>query len=334
LQAQNIVILDKIVRHFEEEALNEFYEHDKFSIETLSPLSAMSQVWVFALYEFLRTWRQRASRLIVYHERFIALKTDDERAAYTKKLEEEALEKAKHVKLAPVFYFDHTARVSEGGFVEAIREYRESIKGLFHDVEAIRIPLAKHEIAGNKNLIAEAPGYGRVDLLTGSMYWQIALSNGTVDVINRHSLADRFFGTDAPKAESALFAGDGEKSYTPTSDLTRPAMPSRSGGVTNTAVSLRFRPCGDRVVIQRREAEQKSPMGVIIPDVAQEASQLGIILAIGPGSRRKRGRYTAPDLMAGDTVIFEKRAGYEFSFGGLDLLIMDISEIVAVVLSD
>jgi len=70
------------------------------------------------------------------------------------------------------------------------------------------MPLAKHEIAGTKGakLLAEAPGYGRVDTMTGSMYWQIVLTDGTVDVINRHSLADRFFGTEKPKGRSALLA--------------------------------------------------------------------------------------------------------------------------------
>jgi hypothetical protein len=28
-----------------------------------TPLSALSQMWIFALYEFLRTWRQRAEQL-------------------------------------------------------------------------------------------------------------------------------------------------------------------------------------------------------------------------------------------------------------------------------
>ena len=73
--------------------------------------------------------------------------------------------------------------------------------------------LAKLEIAGTKGqkFIAEAPGYGRVDTLTGSIYWQIVLTDGTVDVINLHSLADRFFGTEEPKEKSALFEHEVEE---------------------------------------------------------------------------------------------------------------------------
>jgi hypothetical protein len=46
MQAQNIAVVDRIVRHFEHEALEDFYKHDRFSMDSLYPLSAMSQVWV------------------------------------------------------------------------------------------------------------------------------------------------------------------------------------------------------------------------------------------------------------------------------------------------
>jgi len=153
MQAQNIAIVDRIVRHFEHEALEGFYKNDSFSIDDLYSLSAMTQVWVFALYEFLRTWLQRTSKLIGYGERSAALKTDEERAAYLKTIEVEAQEKAKHVKLAPVFYYEHVAQVGDEKFIKSVRDYRESIKELLRDVEAIRMPLAKHELAGTKREI-------------------------------------------------------------------------------------------------------------------------------------------------------------------------------------
>src|SRR4051794_38954146 len=78
--------------------------------------------------------------------------------------------------------------------MKSIRDYRDATDELFRDVEAIRMPLAKHEIAGTNKvkLIAEAPGYGRVSYFTGSMYWQIVLADNTVTVIERRRLADKF----------------------------------------------------------------------------------------------------------------------------------------------
>ena len=148
MQAQNIV--DRIVRHFESVALEGFYENDRFSLDDLMPLSAMSQVWIFALYEFLRTWLQRAGRLISYSERLAALKTEAEREEYLNKIKAETSEKTKHVKLAPICYADHVARIGDEKFIKSLKDYRESVKLLFRDVEAVRIPLAKHEIAGKK----------------------------------------------------------------------------------------------------------------------------------------------------------------------------------------
>jgi hypothetical protein len=194
MQAQNIAIVDSIIRHFEQQALQHYYANDSFSIADLAPLSAMSQMWVFALYEFLRTWLQRASKLIGYSEKLATQKTPEEREAYMQKITDETKERAKHIRIAPNYYAKHVGRVGNAEFIKDIREYRDEIKHLFRHVEAIRLPLAKHEMAGSKNerFMAEAPGYGRVDTLTGSMYWQINLGDGYVDVINRHKLADAF----------------------------------------------------------------------------------------------------------------------------------------------
>ena len=73
-----------------------------------------------------------------------------------------------------------------------IRKYKEETEPLFRKVEAIRIPLAKHEIAGKEKLLAEAPGLGGVNKMTGSMYWRIVLSEREVTIIERRTLADRF----------------------------------------------------------------------------------------------------------------------------------------------
>jgi hypothetical protein len=47
-------------------------------------LMALSQMWVFGLYEFLRTWRQRARTLIPFGEKYDKFATQAERDAYLK----------------------------------------------------------------------------------------------------------------------------------------------------------------------------------------------------------------------------------------------------------
>jgi len=60
---------------------------------------------------------------------------------------------------------------------------------------------------------------GTAELCNQPMYWQIVLTDGTVDIINRHSLADRFFGTEKPKEKSALFADDTEEPLPPETEI-------------------------------------------------------------------------------------------------------------------
>jgi hypothetical protein len=196
MQAQNIAVVDMtILRHLEAQALEEFFsQEDRISQQTLSVLSALSQMWVFALYEFLRTWRQRARALLGFAEKLAKLADDDEREAYMKDINEGVRSKARLVKLAPVFYYDHVAKLSDNRFIAAIREYKAKTDDLFREVEAIRIALAKHEVAGKEKLFAEAPGYGGVNKLTGSMYWQIVLAEDVVTIIERRELANKFLG--------------------------------------------------------------------------------------------------------------------------------------------
>jgi hypothetical protein len=129
-----------------------------------------------------------------FAERLAALATDDERTAYMNEVNDSVRSKARLVKLAPVFYYDHVGRIGDAAFISAIRNYKAQTDDLFREVEVIRMPLAKHEVAGKEKLFAEAPGYGGVNNLTGSMYWQIVVGDDTVTIIERRALANKFLG--------------------------------------------------------------------------------------------------------------------------------------------
>ena len=44
---------------------------------------------------------------------------------------------------------------------------------------------------------------------------------------------------------------------------------------------MNLKPIGDRVVVQRQEAGEKTKGGIILPDAAKEKPQMGKILAVG-----------------------------------------------------
>jgi chaperonin GroES len=94
---------------------------------------------------------------------------------------------------------------------------------------------------------------------------------------------------------------------------------------------MKFKPLHDRVVIRRVEEETKSAGGIIIPDTAKEKPMQGEVVAVGPGARNEKGDLVAPDVKAGDRVLFGKWSGTEVKIDGVDLLIMKESDIMGVI---
>lgn len=86
-----------------------------------------------------------------------------------------------------------------------------------------------------------------------------------------------------------------------------------------------MRPINDRVVVKPAEAEQKTKGGIIIPDTAKEKPQRGEVIAVGPG---KEGNLMT--VQVGDTVLYGKYAGQEFSYEGAEYLIMREDDILVV----
>ena len=94
---------------------------------------------------------------------------------------------------------------------------------------------------------------------------------------------------------------------------------------------MKFRPFHDRVVVKRLEEDSKSAGGIIIPDTVKEKPMRGEVVDVGPGTRDESGKINAPDVKAGDTVLFGKWSGTEVKIDGDDLLIMKESDILGVI---
>lgn len=87
-------------------------------------------------------------------------------------------------------------------------------------------------------------------------------------------------------------------------------------------------PLGDRVLLKRIKAEEKTASGIIIPDVAQEKAQMGAVLAVGKGRKDSEGNLIPLEVRIGDTVYFGKYVGTE---AGNDHLIVREDEILGIV---
>ncbi len=89
-----------------------------------------------------------------------------------------------------------------------------------------------------------------------------------------------------------------------------------------------LRPLSDRVVLRRLESqEEKSAGGIIIPDAAKEKSQIGEVIAVGPGRVAPDGKHVAMSVKKGDKVLFGKYAGNELD---KDFLIVREEDILGI----
>ena len=96
-------------------------------------------------------------------------------------------------------------------------------------------------------------------------------------------------------------------------------------------MSEKIIPLYDRVLVKRTESEQKSAGGIIIPDTAQEKTQIGIVEQAGEGKINNDGSLRALKVKKSDKVLFGKYSGTEVSLNGDEFLILREDEILAIV---
>jgi chaperonin GroES len=90
-------------------------------------------------------------------------------------------------------------------------------------------------------------------------------------------------------------------------------------------------PLHEKVVVERLEAESHSAGGILIPDSAKEKPMRGMVIAVGPGRVLESGEVKALEVKKGDKVLFGGYAGSEVKVDGKDYLIVNESEILAVI---
>ena len=93
---------------------------------------------------------------------------------------------------------------------------------------------------------------------------------------------------------------------------------------------MKIRPLHDRVVVRRKEEEEKTAGGIVLPGNAKEKPSQGEVIAVGNGRILDNGETRAPAVKAGDTVVFGQYAGNTVKIDGEDLLIMSESDIYGV----
>jgi chaperonin GroES len=94
---------------------------------------------------------------------------------------------------------------------------------------------------------------------------------------------------------------------------------------------MTLKPLGDKVVVEVVDEPQTTTSGIVLPDTAQEKSQRGTVLAVGPGKVLENGNREPMEVSEGDTVVFAKYGGTEISLEGRELMILSLRDIHAIV---
>ena len=96
---------------------------------------------------------------------------------------------------------------------------------------------------------------------------------------------------------------------------------------------MNLKPIGDRVIVRRETADDKTTGGIILPDNAKKKPQRGTVLAVGPGKLKKDGTRAAMQLKTGDVVLFTSWAGDEYKArkAADEVLVMHEGDVLAVI---
>jgi chaperonin GroES len=93
---------------------------------------------------------------------------------------------------------------------------------------------------------------------------------------------------------------------------------------------MRLEPVGDKVVIKRLDAEEKTAGGIVLPDAARERPREGRVLSVGDGRMLPNGSRATPQVKEGDRIVFSQWSGTEVEVDGQQLLILGEDDILAI----
>ena len=92
-----------------------------------------------------------------------------------------------------------------------------------------------------------------------------------------------------------------------------------------------IRPIGDRVLVKRAEAEERTAGGILLPESAKDKPKEGTVIAIGDGKTLDDGTKTTFTVKNGDRILFSAYAGTEVKYQGEELLIMREEDILGII---
>ena len=87
---------------------------------------------------------------------------------------------------------------------------------------------------------------------------------------------------------------------------------------------MKFKPLGERALVQMVEREETTTSGIVLPDTAKQKPQTAKVVAVGKFEDGKK-------VSTGDVIVFARYSGTEITLDGEDYMILDADDILGVV---
>ncbi len=100
-----------------------------------------------------------------------------------------------------------------------------------------------------------------------------------------------------------------------------------------------IKPLFDYVLIKPVESESKTASGIVLPDSVDKKSQVGEVMAVGPGSDSCGDEYCGAEekksgkmvVKVGQKVLYKKWGGNEVKVGNVEWLLLEQKDVMAIV---
>jgi chaperonin GroES len=87
---------------------------------------------------------------------------------------------------------------------------------------------------------------------------------------------------------------------------------------------MKVKPLADRVLVKSEKSESKTAGGIIIPDTAQEKTQMASVVAVGDDKEKIK-------VKPGDHIMHDKYSGTAIKIDGEEYLIVKGEDIIAII---
>ncbi len=180
MQAVNLDIVDQFLTDLECNVLRELHREERTPPNAFF-LNAQSQMWIFAVYELIRTWDERAKDIMKWAKN----------GGLQHKLTHLQSEQTDFLHFGREIRIDQLKTViADPTIVGLLDRQLKHIHVQYERLTYIRVSLAKHQVSGKSKSVALNPGYGRINMWCGSLDY--AMENGRVHLgtISRRDIAD------------------------------------------------------------------------------------------------------------------------------------------------